>query len=115
MFATVTLDERGKMLTGGDVDSVTALLEGLGVDGIGLNCGLGPVQLLPFLRRMTEIASVPVLVNPNAGLPKSVDGKTVYDLDADAFAEAMARDGESGGPMLLGGCLRNQAGAYHGS
>ena len=103
VFATVTLDERGKMLTGGDVDSVTALLEGLGVDGIGLNCGLGPVQLLPFLRRMTEIASVPVLVNPNAGLPKSVDGKTVYDIDADAFVEAMAEMAKAGA-MLLGGC-----------
>ena len=49
VFATVTLDEKGKMLTGGTVETAAALLEGLGADVIGLNCGLGPVQLLPFM------------------------------------------------------------------
>ncbi len=103
IFATVTLDEKGKMLTGGNVESVTALLEGLGVDVIGLNCGLGPVQLLPLVRKMAEIASVPVMVNPNAGLPRSEGGKTVYDIDSDAFAEAMKMIAESG-VSVLGGC-----------
>lgn len=103
IFATVTLDEKGTMLTGGNVDSVTALLEGLGVDGIGLNCGLGPVQLLPFAKRMVEIASVPVLVNPNAGLPRSENGRTVYDIDADTFACVMKEMAMSG-VSALGGC-----------
>jgi len=103
IFATVTLDEKGKMLTGGNVESVTALLEGLGVDVIGLNCGLGPIQLLPLIRRMVEVASVPVMVNPNAGLPRSEDGKTVYDIDSDAFADAMRAIAESG-VSVLGGC-----------
>lgn len=103
VFATVTLDEKGKMLTGGNVESVTALLEGLGVDAIGLNCGLGPIQLLPFIKRMAEIASVPVMVNPNAGLPRSEGGKTVYDIDSDTFAEAMKVIAESG-VSVLGGC-----------
>ncbi len=103
IFVTVTLDEKGKMLTGGNVESVTALLEGLGVDVIGLNCGLGPIQLLPLIRRMVEVASVPVMVNPNAGLPRSEGGKTVYDIDSDVFADAMRAIAESG-VSVLGGC-----------
>lgn len=103
VFATVTLDEKGKMLTGGNAESVTALLEGLGVDVIGLNCGLGPVQLLPLIKRMTEAASVPVMVSPNAGLPRSEGGKTVYDIDSDAFAAAMKGIAECG-VSVLGGC-----------
>ncbi len=103
VFATVTLDEKGKMLTGGNVETVTALLEGLGADVIGLNCGLGPVQLLPFLKRMYEAASVPVMVNPNAGLPRSEGGNTVYDIDSDMFASAM-KDMAKSGASVLGGC-----------
>lgn len=103
VFATVTLDEKGKMLTGGNVESVTALLEGLGVDVIGLNCGLGPIQLLPLIRKMVEAASVPVMVNPNAGLPRSEGGKTVYDIDSDQFAETMRVIAECG-VSVLGGC-----------
>ena len=102
VFATVTLDEKGKMLTGGNVESVTALLEGLGVDVIGLNCGLGPVQLLPLVKQMAAVASVPILVNPNAGLPRSENGKTVYDIDADGFAEEMKKIAEYA--AVLGGC-----------
>lgn len=103
VFATVTLDEKGKMLTGGNVESVTALLEGLGVDAVGLNCGLGPVQLRPFVEKMCAASSIPVMVNPNAGLPRTQDGKTVYDIDSDQFAEAMAELAECGA-QILGGC-----------
>ncbi len=103
VFATVTLDEKGKMLTGGNAESVTALLEGLGADVIGLNCGLGPVQLLPFIKEMTAVASVPVMVNPNAGLPRSENGTTVYDIDSDAFAAAMTEMAKAG-VSVLGGC-----------
>ena len=103
VFATVTLDEKGKMLTGGNVESVTALLEGLDVDVIGLNCGLGPVQLLPFVENMCTAASVPVMVNPNAGLPRSEGGDTVYDIDSDWFADAMKKIALSGA-SILGGC-----------
>lgn len=103
IFATVTLDEKGKMLTGGNVESVTALLEGLGVDAVGLNCGLGPVQLYPFVEKMCAVASIPVMVNPNAGLPRTENGKTVYDIDSDQFAEAMAKIAECGA-WILGGC-----------
>lgn len=103
VFATITLDEKGKMLTGGNVESVTALLEGLGADVIGLNCGLGPIQLLPFLKDMVRVSSTPILVNPNAGLPRSEGGKTVYDINADEFAEAM-KEMARNGATVLGGC-----------
>ena len=86
VFATVTLDEKGKMLTGGTVETAAALLEGLGADVIGLNCGLGPVQLLPFMKRLQSVSSLPLMVNPNAGLPRSENGRTVYDIDACGFA-----------------------------
>ena len=90
------------MLTGGNVESVTALLEGLGADVIGLNCGLGPIQLLPFMRDMAKVSSTPILVNPNAGL-REASGKTVYDIDADEFATAMQEMARNGA-TVLGGC-----------
>lgn len=103
VFATVTLDEKGKMLTGGTVEAAAALLEGLGADVIGLNCGLGPVQLLPFMRQLRRISSLPLMANPNAGLPRSENGRTVYDIDAAGFAGAMKEMAESG-VSVLGGC-----------
>lgn len=103
VFITCVFDGSGKMLTGGTPESVTAMLEGLGVDALGTNCSLGPKQMIPIVERLVKAAHVPVLVNPNAGLPKSVDGKTVYDVDPDAFAgymKTIAALGASG----LGGC-----------
>ena len=103
VFATVTLDEKGKMLTGGTVETAVALLEGLGADVIGLNCGLGPVQLLPFMKHLRSVSSLPLMVNPNAGLPRSENGRTVYDIDACGFAQAMKAMAECG-VSVLGGC-----------
>jgi len=103
VFATVVFDEKGKLLTGADIASVVALLEGLGVDAIGMNCGLGPIQMKELAREMVKISSLPVIVNPNAGLPRTVDGKTVYDIDADTFAKTMAEIAELGA-WGVGGC-----------
>ncbi|HJA69986.1 MAG TPA: homocysteine S-methyltransferase family protein [Candidatus Lachnoclostridium stercoravium] len=103
VFATVTFDERGKLLTGGDIVSVVALLEGLGVDALGVNCGLGPLQMETIAKTICEEASIPVIVNPNAGLPRSEDGKTVYDIDADTFARTVRRIAENGA-YFVGGC-----------
>lgn len=85
VFATVIFDEKGKLLTGGNVESTVALLEGLRVDALGINCGLGPVQMKGILEEILRVSSLPVLVNPNAGLPRSENGKTVYDIDAEAL------------------------------
>lgn len=103
VFATTIYDERGKLLTGADVPSVIAMLEGLRVDALGINCGLGPKQMLPVLRDYLKYSSLPVIVKPNAGLPKQKDGQTYYDVDPEKFAELMyeiARMGAS----VVGGC-----------
>ncbi|MCL2138408.1 MAG: homocysteine S-methyltransferase family protein [Treponema sp.] len=103
VIASVTLDKNGKLLTGGGIDVVVALLEGLGADVIGLNCGSGINQLLPHITRMIELSSTPVLCMPNAGLPDIINGKIQYNTDPQGFAESMRRIAESGA-WLLGGC-----------
>ncbi|MEY8353731.1 homocysteine S-methyltransferase family protein [Lachnospiraceae bacterium 54-53] len=103
VFVTMIFDEKGKLLTGGSVESTVALLEGLGVDALGINCGLGPVQMKDILADILKAASIPVIVNPNAGLPRSEGGKTVYDIDADEFAAVMKEIVEMGA-CVVGGC-----------
>ena len=103
VFATMIFDSKGKLLTGGTVESTVALLEGLGVDALGINCGLGPVQMKGILADIMKAASVPVIVNPNAGLPRSEGGRTVYDIDADEFARIMREIVEMGA-CVVGGC-----------
>ena len=87
----MTFDENAKLLTGGDIPAAVALLEGLGVDGIGFNCGLGPTQMKAFMKELTACCSTPIIVNPNAGLPKNVNGQTVYDVNPEEFAKRDAR------------------------
>lgn len=101
--ATVIFDERGKLLTGGDVPSVVALLEGLRVDALGINCGMGPEQMLPILREIVQYTSLPIIVKPNAGLPKQKDGVTYYDVDPQQFAEALCEIVKEGA-CVIGGC-----------
>ena len=103
VLITNVYDSSGKLLTGGTVDSTVAMLEGLRVDGLGVNCGMGPEQMIPIVKRMTETASVPILVNPNAGLPRSEKGRTVYDVDPDAFAGWMKKIAGMG-VQAVGGC-----------
>lgn len=103
VFATVTFDQNGKMLTGGNVEAVVALLEGLGIDALGVNCGLGPFQLEGVVKDFLRVASVPVIVQPNAGLPRQENGETVYDVEAEDFAKKM-REFAEGGAWILGGC-----------
>ena len=103
VFATMIFDSKGKLLTGGTVESTVALLEGLGVDALGINCGLGPVQMKGILAYIMKAASVPVIVNPNAGLPRSEGGRTFYDIDADEFAGTMREIVEMGA-CVVGGC-----------
>lgn len=103
VFITCVFDGSGKMLTGGTPESVVAMLEGLGVDALGVNCSLGPAQMIPIVERLVKAAHVPVLVNPNAGLPKSVDGKTVYDVGPEEFAGYMKQIAALGA-AAVGGC-----------
>lgn len=103
IFVTNAYDENGRLMTGADPKAVIAMLEGLKVDAIGVNCSLGPVQMKEIVKTYIKHASLPIIVNPNAGMPKSVDGKTVYDVDAEEFSDVMAEIAQMGG-CILGGC-----------
>lgn len=103
VFVTTVYDENGKSLTGSGPENMTALLEGLGVDAMGLNCSLGPNKMLPMVERLYASGSLPVIANPNAGLPKVVDGKTVFEVDALEFAQQMTELAKMGA-RILGGC-----------
>ena len=103
IFATVTLGEDGRLLTGGSVETVAALLESLGVEAYGFNCGLGPDKMLPFVERLAKVSTRPIIVKPNAGLPKAVDGRTVFSVGPDAFAAEVAKL-VAAGAKIVGGC-----------
>ena len=96
-------DRECRTLSGSTPETMVAMLEGLGVSAVGVNCSLGPLEMKPTVERLCRAATVPVLVKPNAGLPKVVDGKTVFDVEAPEFVEAMKQLAEFG-PMIMGGC-----------
>lgn len=95
--------EDGKLMTGATPAAMVALLEGMGVDALGANCSLGPKQLRSVIEELLKCSSVPVILKPNAGLPKSVNGKTVFDVNADEFADEVA-DLLRKGVRVAGGC-----------
>ena len=96
-------DKECRTLSGSCPETMVAMLEGLGVSAVGVNCSLGPLEMKPTVERLCRAATVPVLVKPNAGLPKVVDGRTVFDVEAPEFVEAM-KELAALGPMILGGC-----------
>ena len=96
-------DKECRTLSGSSPETMVAMLEGLGVSAVGVNCSLGPLEMKPTVERLCRAASVPVLVKPNAGLPKVVDGQTVFDVEASDFVEAM-KELAVFGPMIMGGC-----------
>ena len=103
IFVTNAYDESGKLMTNATPSAMVALLEGLGVDALGINCSLGPDKMMPVVEELLSVSSTPVIVSPNAGLPTFRDGKTVYDLDPDMFSDHMVKIAEMGA-VLLGGC-----------
>lgn len=103
VFVTMIFDEKGRLLTGADVKTAVTMLEGLGVDAIGFNCGLGPAETLPLVEEIRKWTSLPVIVQPNAGLPESVNGKTVYNVSPADFARDMKKAADIG-VSYLGGC-----------
>ena len=103
VFASNVYDAGGKLMTGADAAAMVALLEGMGVSAVGLNCSLGPAQMKKTALELVRLASVPVIVKPNAGLPESVGGETVYNVSPDEFASEMAEIAENGA-LILGGC-----------
>lgn len=103
VFVSNAYGEDGKLMTGASPAAMAAMLEGMRVDAIGANCSLGPKQLRGVIRELLRCASVPVLLKPNAGLPRSEAGKTVYDVSPEEFAcEVAELVGE--GVRIAGGC-----------
>jgi len=103
VFVSNAYGADGKLMTGADPAAMVALLEGMGADAIGVNCSLGPKALAGVVEEYLKYASVPVIVKPNAGLPKSVDGKTVYDVMPEEFSEDV-RMLITKGARIAGGC-----------
>ncbi|MBQ1988815.1 MAG: homocysteine S-methyltransferase family protein, partial [Clostridia bacterium] len=95
--------EDGKLMTGASPSAMVALLEGMGADAIGANCSLGPKQLTPIIEEILENASIPVILQPNAGLPKILDGKTVFDVTVNEFADEVTELVKKG-VRIIGGC-----------
>lgn len=103
VFVTNAYDTSGKLMTGADPKAMMAMLEGLGVDALGMNCSFGPDRMLEIIGQFKEYSSLPVIVNPNAGLPEIKDGKTVYSLSPGKFAKSMLSLAKEGA-TILGGC-----------
>ncbi len=101
VLVTMSFDENGRTFTGCTASAMAATLTGLGADAIGVNCSLGPKQLLPILREICGSTPLPVVAKPNAGLPDPVTG--TYDLSPEDFAEAMA-EAVAAGVSVVGGC-----------
>ncbi len=103
IFVSNAYGEDGKLMTGAPPVAMVAMLEGMGVDAIGVNCSLGPKQLANVVEEYLKYASVPVLLKPNAGLPKNVDGKTVFDVMPKEFSADVKALVEKG-VRIVGGC-----------
>lgn len=103
VFASLTYQADGRTFVGCDPQTAAIALSSLGVDAVGVNCSLGPLELASVVDTLLEYSTVPVLVQPNAGLPTIVNGETVYNISADEYAEYMTKMAESGA-AVLGGC-----------
>lgn len=104
VMVTMTFEADGRTLYGTDAKTAAVVLESLGACAIGANCSTGPDKMAELIRAMAEVASIPVIAKPNAGLPfLDKDGNTTYDMDSGTFAEGMALLVEAGA-SILGGC-----------
>ena len=103
VFVTMTFQEDGRTFVGCDPKSVAVTLSGLGVDALGVNCSLGPKELLPTIDELIKYSRVPVMVQPNAGLPHIENDKTVYNITAEDFSNFMKKIAEKG-VSVIGGC-----------
>lgn len=103
IFTTMTFEENGKTLTGTDPKTFVNVIQNLGVDVLGVNCSLGPDKMHGIVKEICEYSNIPVLVQPNRGIPKVINGVTVYDVDKLQFLEQMIEICKSG-VHIIGGC-----------
>ena len=102
VFVTFTPDSSGRLLTGADIMTAVCLIEALGADALGINCGLGPAHMKSLLGELIKCAGTPVIVNPNAGLPEQINGRTEYHITPAEFAADMAEIAAAA--QIIGGC-----------
>lgn len=103
VFVTITLEENGRTLYGTDPVTALVTLQSLGADAFGINCSAGPDALLPVIRELREYTRIPLIAKPNAGLPRLVEGKLVFDMPKEEFAAHMKALVEAGA-SIIGGC-----------
>ena len=103
VFVSNAYGEDGKLMTGASPAAMVAMLEGMGADAIGVNCSLGPKALEGVVEEYLKYSSTPIILKPNAGLPKAVNGKTVYDVEPEEFAQDVAALINKG-VRIAGGC-----------
>ncbi len=103
VFATMTFDEDGRTFLGTSPAIAAATLSSMGVAAVGLNCSLGPGELICAAKEMARFAKCPLIVKPNAGLPHIIDDETAYDMSAGEFVQAMQPIIEAGA-SIVGGC-----------
>lgn len=101
VLTSMTFEESGRTFTGCTVEALALVAEGLGVDGVGINCSLGPVEIYPLAKRLCQATSLPVFIKPNAGLPDPATG--VYQIDPEQFSTQMAAY-HALGIAAVGGC-----------
>ena len=103
VLVSFTCDENGRTLTGTDIRAALVIMQGMGADAFGLNCSTGPAEMLIQAGRLRDIAELPIAIKPNAGLPKTIEGETVYDCPPDEFVR-YTKDFTDLGACLFGGC-----------
>ena len=109
VIVSFTCDENGRTLTGTDAIAALTVLQGMGADAFGLNCSVGPREILAQIERIRPFAEIPLLAKPNAGLPQVAEGRTVYNCPPEEFAEC-ARDFAANGVAFFGGCCGTDEG-----
>ena len=107
-IVSFTCDEHGRTLTGTDVAAALVVMQGMGADVFGLNCSVGPREILAQIERLRPWAEIPLAAKPNAGIPRVVEGRTVYDCPPEEFA-AHARGFAANGVAFFGGCCGTDA------
>ncbi len=109
VMVTLTFAGDNKTMYGTTPKAAVVVLQSLGADAVGVNCSAGPETLVDIISEMAEVAEIPVIAKPNAGLPKLVDGKTVYEMTPEEFAGCMEKLVEAGAG-ILGGCCGSEPG-----
>ncbi|MDR2729872.1 MAG: homocysteine S-methyltransferase family protein [Treponema sp.] len=102
LFVTFTPDSSSRLLTGADIQTAVSIIEGLGADALGINCGYGPEQFSRLLPQLVQNSSIPLIVSPNAGMPERINGKTEYHLSAEDYASGVKELARNA--LITGGC-----------